>query len=83
MSHVRLWIGIGCVENRLQVTASHSMIVTLRIGCQTARLRLHFGEDTTRSDPFLLADTASLREVSVAQIVQSITNCLAIFQHDP
>ena len=73
MSHVRLWIGIGRVENRLQVTASHSMIVTLRIGCQTARLRLHFGEDTTRSEPFLLADTASLREVTVAQIVQSIT----------
>ena len=64
MSHVRLWIGIGRVENRLQVTASHSMIVTLRIGCQTARFRLHFGEDTTRSEPFLLADTASLREVS-------------------
>ena len=31
MSHVRLWIGIGRVENRLQVTASHSMIVKLRI----------------------------------------------------
>ncbi len=72
MSHVRLWIGIGRVENRLQVTASHSMIVTLRIGCQTARFRLHFGEDTTRSEPFLLAEGASLRELSVAQIVQSI-----------
>ena len=47
MSHVRLWIGIGRVENRLRIMASRSKIGKLRDGARTHRRRGDFRQDPT------------------------------------
>ena len=72
MSHVHLQIGIGSAQDHLQVTAFRSKITELRRGAADGSFRPDFGEDAARSGPLLLAETASLRDTSFAQIVRSI-----------
>ena len=61
MSHVRLRIGIGRVENRLRIIASRSKIGKLRDGGQTHRRRGDFRLDPTA--PSLKIRTRRYRQV--------------------
>jgi len=68
---VHSWIGIGNVENRLRFMALRIDIGKLRDGGRTRRRRVDSRRDPTPRTS-RLAEAASLRELSFAQIVQSV-----------
>ena len=62
----------GAPKTNLQVTAFRSKITELRRGAADGSFRPDIGEDAARRGPLLLAETASLRDTSFAQIVRSV-----------